>query len=91
MIGVGTLFGLAFAVAILGLFAHRPPECGEPAACGDEHLFPAIYFAGLALTSTVAIAAIQAKQPTRRFIFSMASWIVLLFAALSITYAVKNG
>lgn len=91
LIGFGTLLGLAFAVAILGLFMHRPPECGEPAACGDSYLFPVIYYAGLALTSTVVIAAIQAKKPTHRYILTMASWTALLITVLAITYAVKNG
>ena len=88
-------FALAIAErthsAVLGLFVHRPPECGEPAACGDEHLFPTLYFSGLALGSTVVIAVIQARQSPRRFLIVMSSWAVLLTATLAITYAVGGG
>lgn len=91
MVSFGVLLGLAFAIAILGLFVHRPPECGEPAACGDEYLFPALYFAGLALCSTVAIAAIQARRSPRRFFLVMSSWALMLTATLAITYAVGGG
>lgn len=42
MTAIGLLIGLASCVAVLALFVHRPPECGEPAACGDDYLFPAL-------------------------------------------------
>lgn len=94
MITVGTILGLVFAVAILGLFVDRPPECGEPSACGDEYLFPELYFSSIALASTVIVAVIQSRhQPAnwRRFVVVMSSWAVLLTAALALTHTVVGG
>lgn len=81
MIAVGLVVGLALAIAILGLFVHRPPECGEPAACGDDYLFPALYFSGLALASTVGFAVIQGRFQSAswwRFLVRISAWTALL-------------
>ena len=86
MISVGLVVSLALAIAILGLFVHRPPECGEPAACGDDYLFPAFYFSGAAFASTVALAAIQGRLQSaswRRFLVSLTAWSVLLGALMA--------
>jgi hypothetical protein len=94
MIAVGFGVGLVFAVAILVLFVHRPLECGEPAACGDGHLFPALYFSGLALGATVAFAAVK-RQPQaahwRRYLVDLSSWIALLAVALAIAYGIVGS
>lgn len=94
MIGISAMLGLAFAVAVLRLFVHRPPECGEPSACGDEYLFPALYFPGLAFASTVVIAAIQARQSLvnwHRFLGVMSSWALLLTVVVAIAHTVGGG
>jgi hypothetical protein len=86
MISVGFVVGLAFAIAILALFVHRPPECGEPAACGDDYLFPALYFSGAALASTVVFAAIQGRLQSanwQRFLVNLLSWAVVLGALIA--------
>ena len=89
MVATGTAIGAAFAIAILAVFVHRPPECGEPSACGDDYLFPALYFSGLALISTMIAAASLAKRfraGPRGFFIGMASWSTLLSIALVVTY-----
>jgi hypothetical protein len=86
MISVGVVVGLAIAVAILVLFVHRPSECGEPAACGDDHIFPALYFSSAALASTVALAAIQGRLQSaswRRFLVGLTAWSALLGALMA--------
>jgi hypothetical protein len=91
MVVVGGVVGLAFAIAILGLFVHRPSECGEPAACGDAHLFPAIYFAGAAFVSTVVVSATKrgaGATSWRRFSVVMGLWAALLALALVTARAV---
>lgn len=85
MISVGLVVGLALAIAILGLFVHRPPECGEPAACGDDYLSPALYWAGAALASTVVFALIQVRPQSaswRRFLISLTTWSLVLGALM---------
>ena len=52
---VGLLVGLAFALVMLVVFVDRPASCGEPAACGDDYLFPAAYFA---LASAIGFPAL---------------------------------
>jgi hypothetical protein len=84
MVATGTAIGAAFAIAILAVFVHRPPECGEPSACDDDYLFPALYFSGLALISTMIVAAGLAKRfkaEPRRYFLGMPSWSTLLSIA----------
>jgi hypothetical protein len=59
---LGVLLGLAAAILILGMFVHRPPECGEPAACGDDYLFPALPIAALVLLVPSVYSFILAKK-----------------------------
>ncbi len=53
---IGLFVGLVFAIAVMVLFVERPPECGEPAACGDAYLFPAAYFALAAVVGFPALS-----------------------------------
>ena len=41
---VGFLLGVFLAWLVLVFFVDVPPECGEPAACGDDYLLPQLYF-----------------------------------------------
>jgi len=81
MMTVGFFLGLAFMVATVFLFVHRPPECGEPAACGDDYLFPALPI-GLALWLIMFIYAfIIARQEEAKWdaFFRKIGFLAILF------------
>ena len=52
--GISALIGLCMAALVLTLFVDRPAGCGEPAACGDEWLFPALQYAAVAFIVSMA-------------------------------------
>jgi hypothetical protein len=94
MLAIGSVVAIAAAFVILGLFVHRPPECGEPAACGDDYLFPALYFAGVAFAATFAVAVVQSKQPSGKwsvFLLRMAAWVSAIAVAIAVTYFTGAG
>lgn len=61
MIGIGIALGIFLACLVLGLNVVRPPECGEPSACGDDYLFPALPISMAVLISTLIYAIAQSK------------------------------
>jgi hypothetical protein len=94
MLVIGSVVAIAVAFAILVLFVHRPPECGEPAACGDDYLFPALYFAGIAFAATLAVAVFQSKPLSSKwsvFLLRMAVWVSAIAVAIAVTYFTGTG
>ena len=89
MLAIGGVLSITIALVILGLFVHRPPECGEPTACGDDYLFPALYFSGLAFAATFAVAVLQAKGATNKwsaFLLRMAAWVAVVACIIALAY-----
>lgn len=94
MVTLGGVAGLAIAIAILGLFVHRPPECGEPSACGDDYLLPALPMAGIAFAATLVFALVQSKltpRNWRRYLLSMAAWMAVVSVAIALAYVASGG
>jgi hypothetical protein len=87
LVTIGLFIGLAFALAILVLFVEPPAECGEPAACGDDHLFPAGYFAFVSAFGFPALGWLSAgasswRQRLRPFGFSSSVVTICILVAI---------
>jgi len=63
----GLLIGLLLAWLTVALFISVPPECGEPAACGDEYLFPALWFIVLFAVGFPTVALVLSRGSPRSY------------------------
>lgn len=62
MISLALAIGLILTCLVLILYVDRPPECGEPSACGNEHLFPALPVSDVVFFATVIYAVLMSNR-----------------------------
>jgi hypothetical protein len=92
-LGVGASLGFFFAALTLALFVHRPPECGEPAACGDDYLFPAMPLALLLWTATFAYALVLLRKTDpswRAFLLRIGLFTVLVLFGMATVFGIST-
>jgi hypothetical protein len=80
MSAIGFVVGLSMAILSLVLLVHRPAECGEPAACGDDYLFPVAY---LALTLAMAFPVLSWVMAGK----SQCHWLPFLYRLFGVSAA----
>lgn len=78
---VGALFGLM----LLGLIVERPASCGEPTACGQDYLFPALYGA-LAILATGLLGGGLVGRADPMSIRSVSRLLSLLLASFALSW-----
>lgn len=62
----GLLLGVGLAWMALATLVVVPAECGEPAACGDDHLYPALLPVIVSLLGFPIMAFVFGRRlPTR--------------------------